>query len=70
MAARWRETHRVEEQHYAADVTIERPDMGRFHRDVNEPSRVFAPREIRLDAQVVEWNEVGLGAAERVVLSG
>jgi hypothetical protein len=52
-------------------VTIERPDLGRFHRDdVNELSRVFAHREIRLDAQIVEWNEIGLGAAERAVLSG
>ena len=54
----------------SADVTFERPDLGRFHRDdVNELSRVFAHREIRLDAQIVEWNEIGLGAAERAVLS-
>ncbi len=55
----------------SADVTIERPDLDRFHRhDVNELSRDFAHREIRLGAQIVEWNEIGLGAAERAVLSG
>ncbi len=55
----------------SADVTIDRPDLGRFHRDdVNGLSRVFAHRETRLDAQIVEWNEIGLGAAERAVLSG
>lgn len=43
------------------DLT-ERPNLGRFHSDdVDQPWRVVAHREDRLDARIAEWDEIGIG---------